>query len=210
MDSYFPYFILLLVYLIILNQLYSKNQIILENLFLKTQLASFKRRYKIFHTSPIERVKLLAFSFLLTNWKQSLILVTPETLLLWRKAPCLPSSRPVASLVCKSRCGGKHFARWTKSNYPGRTSTIFILIVLLWKIYSQYIPLTSKKYIVFSFTCTFRQDESFIMTSILIQQHHGFVEFWSFRLEKPFNLNFQLNILSLTTTLCLVNASHAS
>ena len=153
MDSYFPYFILLLVYLIILNQLYSKNQIILENLFLKTQLASYKRRLNKLHTSPIERVKLLAFSFLLTNWKQSLILVTPETLLLWRKAPCLPSSRPVASLVCKSRCGGKHFARWTKSNYPGRSFIIFMLIVLLLRIYFLCIPLTSKKFIVFSSLC---------------------------------------------------------
>ena len=207
MDSYFPYFILLLVYLIILNQLYSKNQIILENLFLKTQLASYKRRCKIFHTSPIERVKLLAFCFLFPSWKESLILVTPETLLLWRKAPCLPSSRPVASLVCKSRCGGKHFARWTKSNYPGRTSTIYILIVLLWKIYSQYILLISKKYTELFSICIFRQEESFIMTSILIQQHHGFVEFWSFRLEKQFNLNFQLNMLYQIMTLCLGNAS---
>ncbi len=131
MDSYFPYLTPFLVFLVLLNQLYSKNQIILENLFLKTQLASYKRRLNKLHTSPIERVKLLAFSFLFPSWKESLILVTPETLLLWRKAPCLPSSRPVASLVCKSRCGGKHFARWTKSNYPGRTSTIFILIVLL-------------------------------------------------------------------------------
>ena len=131
MDSYFPYFILLLVYLIILNQLYSKNQIILENLFLKTQLTFYKRRFKKIHTSNYERMKLLSLTYFFHSWKESLILVTPETLLLWRKAPCLPSSRPVASLVCKSRCGGKHFARWTKSNYPGRSFIIFMLIVLL-------------------------------------------------------------------------------
>ncbi len=153
MDPYFPYVTPFLIFLVLLNQINTKNQIILENLFLKTQLAFYKRRCRIFHTSPIERVKLLAFSFLLHRWKESLMLVTPETLLLWRKAPCLPSSRPVASLVCKSRCGGKHFARWTKSNYPGRTSTTYILIVSSLKIYSQYIPLTSKKYIVSSFTC---------------------------------------------------------
>ena len=131
MDSYFPYLTPFLVFLVLLNQLYSKNQIILENLFLKTQLASYKRRFKKIHTSHYERMKLLSLTYFFPSWKESLILVTPETLLLWRKAPCLPSSRPVASLVCKSRCGGKHFARWTKSNYPGKTSTIFILIVLL-------------------------------------------------------------------------------
>ena len=176
MDSYFNWILFIFVYLLF-RDIYSNHNFMLENLFLKTQLTFYKRRFKKIHTSHYERMKLLSLTYFFPSWKESLILVTPETLLLWRKAPCLPSSRPVASLVCKSRCGGKHFARWTKSNYPGKTSTTYILIVSSLKIYSQYIPLTSKKYIVFSFTCTFRQDESFIMTSILIQQHHGFVEF---------------------------------
>lgn len=85
MDSYFSCITPFLIFLVFLNQLYSKNQIILENLFLKTQLGSYKRRYKKFHTSPMERIQLLTISLLLNNWKESLILVTPDTLLSWRK-----------------------------------------------------------------------------------------------------------------------------
>ncbi len=78
--------IIILVFLpFILVQVYSKNQLLLENLFLKTQLAFYKRRVKKFHTSPFERTQLLAFSLILPSWKESLILVTPETLLTWRK-----------------------------------------------------------------------------------------------------------------------------
>lgn len=85
MDSYFPYLMSLLFFHILFSQLYSKNQIIIENLFLKSQLTSLKRRIKKFHTSPLERIQLLLFSFILNNWKNSIILVTPDTLLTWRK-----------------------------------------------------------------------------------------------------------------------------
>ncbi|WCL48106.1 integrase core domain-containing protein [Leptospira sp. GIMC2001] len=85
MDSIFSCFIFFLIFVTILSQIYSKNQLILENLLLKSQLASFKRRFKKFHTTPIVRLQILALSLFLTNWKESLILVTPETLLSWRK-----------------------------------------------------------------------------------------------------------------------------
>jgi hypothetical protein len=55
MDSYFSILTLILIYLIIFNQVYSKNQLFLENLFLKSQVSSFKKRYKKYHTSPYER-----------------------------------------------------------------------------------------------------------------------------------------------------------
>jgi hypothetical protein len=57
----------------------------LENLFLKTQLTFYKRRFKKIHTSHSERMKLLSLTYFFPSWKESLILVTPETLLLWRK-----------------------------------------------------------------------------------------------------------------------------
>ncbi|UMQ56835.1 integrase core domain-containing protein [Leptospira interrogans] len=53
-------------------------------LFLKSQLVAYKRKKKKFHTKPLERLKLVILSYLHRNWKENLILISPETLLKWR------------------------------------------------------------------------------------------------------------------------------
>ncbi|MDF3821279.1 integrase core domain-containing protein [Leptospira sp. 96542] len=57
----------------------------MENIFLKSQLSAYKRKQKIFHTKPKERIILVLISYLFPKWKSSLILVSPNTLLIWRK-----------------------------------------------------------------------------------------------------------------------------
>ncbi|WP_411821550.1 transposase [Leptospira sp. 'Mane'] len=64
---------------------FSYTAILLENITLRTQLAAYKRKHKVFHTTPWERCKLVMLSYLHFEWKTSLILVTPDTLLSWRK-----------------------------------------------------------------------------------------------------------------------------
>ncbi|EQA71197.1 integrase core domain-containing protein [Leptospira noguchii] len=54
-------------------------------LFLKSQLAVLKRKKKKFHTKSLERFKLVILSYLDRNWKENLILISPATLLEWRK-----------------------------------------------------------------------------------------------------------------------------
>ncbi|UML82941.1 integrase core domain-containing protein (plasmid) [Leptospira interrogans] len=54
-------------------------------LFLKSQLVAYKRKKKKFHTKPLERLKLVILSYLHRNWKENLILISPATLLEWRK-----------------------------------------------------------------------------------------------------------------------------
>ncbi|UOG43599.1 transposase [Leptospira noguchii] len=54
-------------------------------LFLKSQLVAYKRKKKKFHTKPLERFKLVILSYLDRNWKENLILISPATLLEWRK-----------------------------------------------------------------------------------------------------------------------------
>nr|WP_242935470.1 integrase core domain-containing protein [Leptospira kobayashii] len=62
-----------------------QEQLILENLFLRTQLAGMKRKKKIFHTRPWDRLKLVILSYFFPGWESSLILVSPNTLLSWRE-----------------------------------------------------------------------------------------------------------------------------
>ncbi len=78
---YIPLFFLLLVLLFT----YKSRNLILENLILRTQLTAFKRKYKVFHPTPFDRIKLTLLSYLSPHWKSSLILITPNTLLKWRK-----------------------------------------------------------------------------------------------------------------------------
>ncbi|EMM98631.1 hypothetical protein LEP1GSC035_0286 [Leptospira noguchii str. 2007001578] len=54
-------------------------------LFLKSQLVAYKRKKKKFHTKPLERFKLVILSYLDRSWKENLILISPATLLEWRK-----------------------------------------------------------------------------------------------------------------------------
>ncbi|EKR92619.1 integrase core domain protein [Leptospira santarosai str. CBC379] len=61
----------------------SQNSV--QVLFLKSQLSALKRKRKKFHTRPLERLKLVFISYLDRMWKENLILVSPATLLEWRK-----------------------------------------------------------------------------------------------------------------------------
>ncbi|EPG75933.1 integrase core domain protein [Leptospira fainei serovar Hurstbridge str. BUT 6] len=54
-------------------------------LFLKTQILAQKRRKKKFHTKPFQRLTLLLLSYVLPDWKANLAIVSPDTLLKWRK-----------------------------------------------------------------------------------------------------------------------------
>ncbi|WP_238778673.1 integrase core domain-containing protein [Leptospira bandrabouensis] len=59
--------------------------LLLEIAFLKSQLIAYKRKRKIFHTKPNERMILVLISYLLPNWESSLMIVSPNTLLKWRE-----------------------------------------------------------------------------------------------------------------------------
>ncbi|TGL14502.1 integrase core domain-containing protein [Leptospira meyeri] len=65
--------------------LFCYRHLLLEITFLKSQLIAYKRKRKIFHTKPKERIILVLISYLLPNWESSLMLVSPNTLLKWRK-----------------------------------------------------------------------------------------------------------------------------
>ncbi|WP_425460572.1 transposase [Leptospira ilyithenensis] len=87
---------------------FSHTAILLENIFLRTQLAAYKRKNKAFHTSPWERSKLVLLSYLHSDWKSSLILVTPNTLLSWRKR----KFENFWNLVSSSKKLGRPIIRW--------------------------------------------------------------------------------------------------
>ncbi|TGN19282.1 integrase core domain-containing protein [Leptospira idonii] len=100
--------------------IFNVKNILLENLFLKTQLSAYKRKHKIFRPTTWERCKLVLLSYLNPNWKSSLLLVTPDTLLLWRKQ--------------------KFKLFWkllSKSKNPGRPNVPWSLIKLVRKIAKQ-------------------------------------------------------------------------
>ncbi|TGK87586.1 transposase [Leptospira noumeaensis] len=80
-------FLLLFCFSLLLNLYYlvRYKQLFIENIFLKSQLAIYKRKQKTFHTKPMDRIILLLISYLSPNWESSLILVSPNTLLNWRK-----------------------------------------------------------------------------------------------------------------------------
>ncbi|XDD50699.1 transposase [Leptospira sp. WS92.C1] len=70
---------------ILLFRLFSNSQNQTQILFLKAQLAAYKRKNKKIQTKPFERLKLVLLSYLDPNWKENLILVSPAALLKWRK-----------------------------------------------------------------------------------------------------------------------------
>ncbi len=71
--------------LVVLLFIYKSRNLVLENLILRTQLTAYKRKHKVFHPSSFDRTKLILLSYLLPNWHSALLLVTPNTLLKWRK-----------------------------------------------------------------------------------------------------------------------------
>ncbi|WP_032916373.1 integrase core domain-containing protein [Leptospira santarosai] len=75
--------LILLIYSLFHFERKSRNRA--QVLFLKVQLSALKRKRKKFHTRPFERLKLVFLSYLDRMWKENLILVSPATLLEWRK-----------------------------------------------------------------------------------------------------------------------------
>ncbi|TGK21981.1 transposase [Leptospira fluminis] len=68
-----------------LSQRKTETQTELQILFLKTQIVAYKRRTKKFHTEPFQRLTLVLLSYVLYDWKTNLAIVSPNTLLTWRK-----------------------------------------------------------------------------------------------------------------------------
>ncbi|TGK14151.1 transposase [Leptospira fletcheri] len=68
-----------------LSQHKTETQTELQILFLKTQIVAYKRRKKKFHTKPFQRLTLVLLFYVLYDWKTNLAIVSPDTLLTWRK-----------------------------------------------------------------------------------------------------------------------------
>ncbi|TGK09072.1 transposase [Leptospira fletcheri] len=68
-----------------LSKFKTKTQTELQILFLKTQVIAYKRRKKKFHTKPFQRMILVLLSYILRDWKTNLAIVSPNTILTWRK-----------------------------------------------------------------------------------------------------------------------------
>ena len=64
----------------------SRRRLLLENLALRQQLAVLKRRQARPKLSPFDKLFwVLAYRFW-TDWKRSLLVVTPETVVRWHRA----------------------------------------------------------------------------------------------------------------------------
>jgi len=64
----------------------SRRQLLLENLALRQQLAALKRKHPRPRLSGLDRVFWVLASKLWSGWKQSLLIVTPETVVRWHRA----------------------------------------------------------------------------------------------------------------------------
>jgi putative transposase len=63
----------------------SKQELLVENAFLRQQLIVAARRVKKPQFRPSERMLLVALSAMFANWRQALVLVQPATLLRWHR-----------------------------------------------------------------------------------------------------------------------------
>jgi transposase InsO family protein len=66
--------------------LYSRRDLLLENLALRQQLLSLQRRKPKLRLARIDRLFWVAVRRLLPKWKQALVIVTPETVVRWHRA----------------------------------------------------------------------------------------------------------------------------
>ncbi len=64
----------------------SRAQLLAENAFLRQQLLVLHRRVKRPAVTPVDRALLVLFAGRVRAWRQSLLLVRPETLLRWHRA----------------------------------------------------------------------------------------------------------------------------
>ncbi len=79
----------------------SRRTLLLENLALRQQLAVLKRRKKRPHLSALDRLFWVFACKLWPNWKQSLVIVAPETVVRWHRA----GLRLYWSILCRRREG---------------------------------------------------------------------------------------------------------
>jgi putative transposase len=64
----------------------SKSTLVAENAFLRQQLIVLQRQVNKPKLRPLDRVILVILAGLVTNWRQALLIVQPETLLKWHRA----------------------------------------------------------------------------------------------------------------------------
>ena len=64
----------------------SRRQLLLENLVLRQQLATLKRRHRRARLDLVDKLFWVAVRRFWSGWKQALIIVTPETVVRWHRA----------------------------------------------------------------------------------------------------------------------------
>ena len=79
----------------------SRSHLLLENLALRQQLAVLKAKRRRPKLSVIDKLFWVMARKLWSDWKRSLLVVTPETVVRWHKA------------------GFRHYWRWISSSAPG-------------------------------------------------------------------------------------------
>ena len=77
----------------------SRRRLLLENLVLRQQLAVLKRRQARPKLSPLDKLFWVLACRFWTDWKRSLLVVTPETVVRWHRA----GFRLYWSLISKAR-----------------------------------------------------------------------------------------------------------
>ena len=91
----------------------SRRRLLLENLLLRQQLVVLKRRQARPKLSPFEKLFWVLACRFCTDWKKSLLVVTPETVVRWHRA----GFRLYWSLISKARkqVGRKNCRRKSES-----------------------------------------------------------------------------------------------
>ncbi len=64
----------------------SRRRLLLENLVLRQQLATLKRRHRRARLDLVDKLFWVAVRRFWSGWKQALIIVTPETVVRWHRA----------------------------------------------------------------------------------------------------------------------------
>jgi hypothetical protein len=68
---------------VLIRLFHSRGKLVLENLALRQQLAVLKRRHPRRRLAVLDKLFWVAASQFWSGWKQSLIVVTPETVVCW-------------------------------------------------------------------------------------------------------------------------------
>jgi len=88
----------------------SRQNLLLENLALRQQLVVLKRRHPKPKLGLLDRLFWVAARRFWSQWKQSLVLVTPDTVVRWHRA----RFRRYWTVLCKTRkvvAGGKRISK---------------------------------------------------------------------------------------------------